>query len=280
MNTVKTIIFMGILAALMLAVGGLIGGRQGLTIALVFALVTNLGSYWFSSSIALRMANAIPISEAESPYIYTIVRKLCAKANLPMPSINLIPTSSPNAFATGRDIHHAAIAVTQGILELLDEEEIEAVLAHELSHVKNQDVLITTIACVLVSVISYLANFLPYIMGYDRNQRDSDHPIALLVMIILAPITASLINLAISRSREYEADASGAHICGNPQALASALAKIEATVQYNPLNSQNQALSSLYIIKPAPGNWLLDLMSTHPATAKRIAKLEAMNLIR
>ncbi len=275
MNTIKTILFMGILASLMVSIGAFIGGKQGLEIALLFALVTNIGSYWFSSSIALRMAHAIPISENEAPYIYRVVRQLTQKANLPMPSIHLIPTQSPNAFATGRDTHHAAVAVTQGILDILDEEELEAVLAHELSHVKNLDVLITTIACVMVSVISYIANFLPYIMGYDRNQRDNEHPIALLIMIILAPITASIINLAISRSREYEADASGARLCGNPMALASALAKIDQTVQAIPLNT-NSALSSLYIMKPQAGNWLLDLMSTHPATPKRIERLEAI----
>jgi len=280
MNTLKTIVLMGILTALIVAVGGLIGGQDGLIMAFLFALATNVFSYWFSAPMALAMSRAQPISEAEAPELYAIVGRLADQAKIPMPTVYLIDDDSPNAFATGRDPDHSAIAVTRGITQLLTEVELEAVLAHELGHVKNRDILISTIAAVLAGVVTTIAHYGMYFgtsYGPGSEGNRSPNPIFVLLMIILAPIAASLINLGISRSREFEADATGAHLCGKPLALASALAKIEKLSQFRPMTAANPALSSLYIAQPNQAGWLMNLFSTHPPMLERIIRLQEMH---
>lgn len=280
MNTLKTIVLMGFLTALIVAVGGLIGGREGLVMAFVFAIATNVMSYWFSAPMALAMSRARPISQAEAPELYEIVGRLANEAKIPMPTVYLIDDDSPNAFATGRDPAHSAIAVTRGITQLLTLGELEAVLAHELGHVKNRDILISTIAAVLAGVVTTIAHYGMYFgTSYSSNKDDNRpaNPIFVLLLIILAPLAASLINLGISRSREFEADATGAHICGRPLALASALAKIEKLSQFRPMTAANPALSSLYIAQPNQAGWLMNLFSTHPPMIERIARLQEMS---
>ncbi len=280
MNTLKTIVLMGFLTALIVAVGGLIGGRDGLVMAFVFAIATNVMSYWFSAPMALAMSRARPISQAEAPELYEIVGRLANEAKIPMPTVYLIDDDSPNAFATGRDPAHSAIAVTRGITQLLTLGELEAVLAHELGHVKNRDILISTIAAVLAGVVTTIAHYGMYFgTSYSSNNDDNRpaNPIFVLLLIILAPLAASLINLGISRSREFEADATGAHICGRPLALASALAKIEKLSQFRPMTAANPALSSLYIAQPNQAGWLMNLFSTHPPMIERIARLQEMS---
>lgn len=273
MNTLKTLVLMGCLTALIVAAGGVLGGRDGIAIAFVLAVCTNIFSYWFSAPMALRMSNAQPVSRQQVPQLYDIVERIAKNANIPVPSIYVIPTNSPNAFATGRDPEHSSIAVTEGIMRLLNWNELEGVLAHELAHVKNRDVLITTIAAVLASAITTIAHFGFYIGSYSDDRRQGSNPIFVLLMAILAPIAASLINLAISRSREFEADASGAELCGHPLELANALAKIEQTARAIPFQEANPALSSLFIIQPDPQSWFVKLFSTHPPTTERIARL-------
>ena len=278
MNTLKTIVLLGCLSALMIMVGGYLGGREGLIWASAFALATNIFSYWFSAPVALSMSNAQPIAREQAPELYRIVEHLAQEAKIPVPTVYFIPSESPNAFATGRDPQHSAIAVTKGIVDLLDSTELEAVLAHELGHVRNHDILISTVAAVLAGVVTTIAHWGMYLGSGYRDDRDSrPNPIFMLLMMIAAPIAASLINLAISRSREYEADATGARMCGNPLALASALAKIEDLSNQIPMRSANPALSSLYIAKPHGGSWMIDLMSTHPPMADRIKRLQEMN---
>jgi len=274
MNTLKTIVLMGVLTALAVFIGGFLGGRQGELMAFGFALVTNIGSYWFSDKIALAMSGAQPISEEEAPDLYAIVRRIAERAQLPVPRLYIIPSSSANAFATGRDPEHSAVAVTEGIMGILNQSELEAVLSHELSHVKNRDVLITTIAAVMAGVITMLARAVAW--GGNRTEDQREHPLGTLLLIFVAPLAATLINLAISRSREFEADASGAHICGHPGALASALAKVEEASQVRPMRNLNPALSSLFLVTPNPGQWLLSLFSTHPPTQERIDRLNHM----
>lgn len=273
MNTLKTLVLMGCLTALIVAAGGLLGGRDGVAIAFFFAVCTNVFSYWFSAPLALRMSNAQPVSREQVPQLYEIVERIARNANIPVPSIYVIPTNSPNAFATGRDPEHSSIAVTEGIMRLLNWNELEGVLAHELAHVRNRDVLITTIAAVLASVITTIAHYGYYLGAYSDDRREGANPIFVLLMAILAPIAASLINLAISRSREFEADASGAELCGHPLALANALAKIDQTARAIPFQDANPALSSLFIIQPDPQSWFVKLFSTHPPTPERIARL-------
>ncbi|HEY9677406.1 MAG TPA: zinc metalloprotease HtpX [Drouetiella sp.] len=277
MNTLKTLVLMGCLTALIVAVGGLLGGKQGIALAFLFAVGTNVFSYWFSASIALRMSNAQPVSREQVPQLYDIVERIARNANIPVPSIYVIPTDSANAFATGRDPEHSSIAVTEGIMRILNWNELEGVLAHELAHVRNRDVLITTIAAVLASVITTVGHYGMYMGGYSDDRREGANPIFVLAMAIVAPIAASLINLAISRSREFEADASGAKLCGHPMELANALAKIDATARQVPFQEANPALSSLFIIQPNPQNWFVRLFSTHPPTQERIQRLREIS---
>jgi len=273
-NTLKTLVFMGLLTGLIVAVGGIFGGKTGMIFAFGVALVMNVGSYWFSDKIALAAHGAQPIERDQAPVLYEIVERLAAKANIPVPPIYLIPSDSPNAFATGRDPEHSAVAVTAGILRILSEQELEGVLAHELGHVKNRDVLLTTIAAVLAGVVTMIAQNGMFFMS--ARDDDGPNPIVMLAAAIFAPLAATLINLAISRSREYEADATGAEMCGKPLELADALAKIERGVEVQPMADGNPAYASLYISNPFPQNWMFKLMSTHPPTQERIFRLQQM----
>jgi heat shock protein HtpX len=279
-NTFKTFILLAGMTALLLAIGGAIGGRNGLTIALVFAGIMNFVGYWFSDKIALSMSGAQPVSEAEAPDLYRIVRELCMRADLPLPRLYVIPSQTPNAFATGRDPQHAAVAVTSGIVSVLGRDELEGVIAHELAHVKNRDILISSVAAVIAGAISQIAHMAQWAMIFGGMSRDRDEDsrgglIGGLAMIIVAPIAAMLIQMAISRSREYQADATGAKFCGRPLSLASALAKLEDVNHRIPMQV-NPAQAQMYIVNPLTAGGLASLFSTHPPMAERIKRLQEM----
>jgi heat shock protein HtpX len=279
-NMVKTTVFLALLTGLFVAVGGLVGGRSGMVMAFVFALIMNFVSYWFSDKIVLKMYGAQPIGEAEAPAVHRIVRNLATKAGIPMPKLYLIPSEAPNAFATGRSPQHAAVAVTEGILRIMNETELEGVLAHELSHVLNRDVLISTVAATVAGAISMLANMAQWglMFGGSRDEEGrGTNPIALLLTVILAPIAAMLIQMAVSRSREYQADASGARLTRNPGSLASALAKLGQAARIIPMNA-NPATAHLFIVNPLSGRSLASLFATHPPLEDRIARLQAMRV--
>jgi heat shock protein HtpX len=273
-NTFKTAFLLTLLTLILLFIGRIFGGQNGMLIALAFAAVLNFVSYFYSDKIALAMYRAKPVTREELPRAYQIVERLTQKIGIPMPKMYVIPTDSPNAFATGRNPDHASVAVTQGILNLLNDEEMEGVLAHELGHVRNRDILISSIAATVAGAITYLAEIGRFGMifgGYERD-RDEGGGIAALLMLILAPIAAFMIQMAVSRSREYQADASGAHYTGNPYALASALAKLDAYSKRLPLQA-TPSTAHLFIIQPFLGQSLMNLFSTHPPTAKRIERL-------
>jgi heat shock protein HtpX len=277
-NILKTTVFLALLTGLFIAVGGLLGGRSGMVMALVFALIMNFVSYWFSDKIVLKMYGAKPLGEGDLPVVQRIVRKLATQANIPMPKLYLLPSESPNAFATGRNPQHAAVAVTEGILRIMDERELEGVLAHELSHVLNRDILISTIAATVAGAISMLANMAQWGMmfGGSRDEEGrSSNPIALLATIILAPLAAMLIQMAVSRSREYQADASGAKLTHDPNALASALGKLGQATKMIPMDA-NPATAHLFIVNPLNGRALMNLFSTHPPLEDRIERLRRM----
>ena len=277
-NMLKTTVFLALLTGLFIAVGGLLGGRSGMVMALVFALIMNFVSYWFSDKIVLKMYGAKPLGEGDLPVVQRIVRKLATQANIPMPKLYLLPSESPNAFATGRNPQHAAVAVTEGILRIMDERELEGVLAHELSHVLNRDILISTIAATVAGAISMLANMAHWGMmfGGSRDEEGrSSNPIALLATIILAPLAAMLIQMAVSRSREYQADASGAKLTHDPNALASALGKLGQATKMIPMDA-NPATAHLFIVNPLNGRALMNLFSTHPPLEDRIERLRRM----
>jgi heat shock protein HtpX len=280
-NMVKTTVLLGLLTGLFIAVGGLLGGQGGMMMAFVFALIMNFVSYWFSDKIVLKMYGAQPIGEAEAPVVHRIVRSLATRAGIPMPKLYLIPSESPNAFATGRSPQHAAVAVTHGILRIMDETELEGVLAHELSHVLNRDVLISTIAATVAGAISMLANMSQWGLMFGGSRHDDDdrgaNPIALLLTAILAPLAAMLIQMAVSRSREYQADASGAQLTRNPSGLASALAKLGQATRMVPMDA-NPATAHLFIVNPLSGGALVNLFSTHPPLEDRIARLRAIRV--
>jgi heat shock protein HtpX len=275
-NTFKTAFLLTALTLPLMFVGRIFGGQNGMLIALVFAAVLNFVSYFFSDKIALAMYRAKPVTREELPRAYQIVERLTQKIGIPMPKIYVIPSDSPNAFATGRNPNHASVAVTQGILNLLNDEELEGVLAHELGHVRNRDILISSIAATIAGAITYLAEIARWGMifgGYDRDRGDrGGGGFAAVLMLILAPIAAMLIQLAVSRSREYQADETGAHFTGNPYALASALAKLDAYSKRLPLQA-TPSTAHLFIIQPFLGMSLGSLFSTHPPTAKRIERL-------
>jgi heat shock protein HtpX len=276
MNGLKTALLLGLLTALILGIGQLVGGRQGMIFAFFIAVVMNFVSYWFSDRIVLAMYRAQPVDAQQAPELYEMLRDLTMRQNLPMPRLYLIPTDSPNAFATGRDPDHAVVAVTQGILRLLTREELKAVLAHELSHVRNRDILISSIAATLagaIMMIARVAQFGLYFGGFGGRDDDRGaNPFGLLLMAILAPLAAMLIQFAISRSREYAADESGAKMVGNPGALASALEKLQIASKRIPLDA-NPATAHMFIVKPFSGRSLVNLFSTHPTTEKRVERL-------
>jgi heat shock protein HtpX len=277
-NMLKTTVFLALLTGLFIAVGGLLGGRSGMMMAFVFALVMNFVSYWFSDKIVLKMYRAQPLGEADLPVVHRIVRKLATQARIPMPKLYLIPSQSPNAFATGRNPQNAAVAVTEGILRIMDERELEGVLAHELSHVLNRDVLISTIAATVAGAISMLANMAQWGLMFGGSRDDegrSTNPIALILTIILAPLAAMLIQMAVSRSREFQADASGAALTHEPEALASALGKLGQATKVIPMDA-NPATAHLFIVNPLSGRAFMNLFSTHPPLEERIARLQKM----
>jgi heat shock protein HtpX len=283
-NLIKTGFLLAVLTCLLVLVGGAIGGQQGMTVAFILAFVMNVGSYWFSDKIVLSMYGAQPVDEAQAPGLYRIVRELAAEAKIPVPPIYLIPDDSPNAFATGRNPQHAAVAVTEGILRILSEEELRGVLAHELSHVKNRDTLIMTIAATLAGAITYLAQMAQWAAIFGGGRRSDDEGgggggglIGMLLMAILAPFAAMLVQMAISRSREYEADASGAHLCLSASGLEHALAKLDVASRQEPLNA-TPATAHLFIVNPLTGGGFATLFSTHPPIEERIARLRAMKL--
>ncbi|WP_099210968.1 zinc metalloprotease HtpX [Thermococcus henrietii] len=273
----RTGLLMAILTGLLMGIGYLFGGPSLAFIMFLFAMLFNFITYWYSDKIVLSWYNARIVDETEAPELYAIVRNLAERAGLPMPRIAIIPTETPNAFATGRDPKHAVVAVTQGLLRILNRDELEAVLGHELTHVKNRDILIGTIAAAMAGAIMQLAYWARWIAIFGSyDDRDGDNIIAAILIAILAPIAAMLIQAAISRSREFLADEGGAKLSGKPWALASALLKIEQAVRYRPMREGNPATAHMFIINPFRGMSIAELFSTHPPTEKRIERLRKL----
>jgi heat shock protein HtpX len=281
-NVFKTGILLAVLTAMLVLIGGAIGGQQGMVIAFAIALAMNFLSYWFSDKMVLAAYGAQPIDEAAAPRLYAIVRRLVTRAGIPMPRVYLVPSETPNAFATGRNPQHAVVAVTEGIMRILDEEELEGVLAHELSHVKNRDVLISTIAATLAGAITYLAHMAQWAAMFGGRSRDDEeggsNPIAMILLAILAPIAALLVQMAVSRSREFQADATGAQVAGRSWGLAKALEKLQMANQAMPMADATPATAHLFIVNPLSGQTLMRLFSTHPPLEERIARLRAMRI--
>jgi heat shock protein HtpX len=279
MNHVKTALLLAGLTALLVVGGRALGGERGMFIALAFAVVMNVGSYWFSDKIVLAMYRAQPVTPQEAPDLHAMVARLVERAKLPMPALYVIPDPTPNAFATGRDPKHSAVAVNQGLLEILDRDEVEGVIAHELAHIKNRDTLISTIAATIAGAITGLAQmaqFAAFFGGFSRSDdEEGSNPLVLLLMIIVAPIAAMILQLAISRSREYLADRTGAEICGRPLALASALGKLERAADIRPMHV-NPSTAHMFIVNPLRKEAFAALFSTHPPMAQRIARLQEL----
>jgi heat shock protein HtpX len=279
MNIVKTGLLLGALTGLLMLIGGYFGGQQGVVIAFIFAMVMNFGSYWFSDKLILRMYKAQEVSESQAPELYAIVKNLALKASLPMPKVYVIPGDTPNAFATGRNEHHAVVAVTEGILRILNRDELEGVIAHELAHIKNRDMLIGSIAATLAGAIVMLANMAQWAAIFGGASRDNDEEgggiIGLIMMAILAPIAATIIQMAISRSREYLADESGARVSQKPYGLAGALEKLSRASQALPMDA-NPSTAHMFIVNPLTGKSLMNLFSTHPPIEERVARLRSM----
>ncbi|MBU1150155.1 MAG: zinc metalloprotease HtpX [Proteobacteria bacterium] len=279
MNTIKTALLLGALTGLLMLIGGLFGGQQGVVIAFIFAMVMNFGSYWFSDKLVLRMYKARPVSESEAPELHAMVKNLALKASLPMPHVYIIPGDTPNAFATGRDEHHAVVAVTEGILRILDRDELEGVISHELTHIKNRDMLIGSIAATLAGTIVMLAHMAQWAAIFGGASRDDEEGgggiIGLILMAVLAPIAAAIIQMAISRSREYLADAGGAKISGKPYDLAGALEKLSRASRAIPMKA-NPSTAHMFIVNPLTRRSLMNLFSTHPPIEERIARLRSM----
>ena len=280
LNTLKTFILMMVLSMLLLVIGGVIGGQVGIIVALVFALIINIGAYWFSDRIALGMTKSKPITEQDDPELYGIVREQARLAGLPMPRVYEISTDSPNAFATGRSPRNAAVAVTTGIRRILDREELSAVLAHEMAHVGNRDTLIMAVVASIagaISMLAMLAQFSAIFGGMFGGREGRANIIALLVVAIVMPIAAALVRAAVSRTREFQADATGAHNCGNPLALASALQKLERGSEARPMRVAEGA-SHLFIVNPLRAASFRSLFSTHPPTSERVRRLTSMDI--
>ncbi|MEI8172106.1 MAG: zinc metalloprotease HtpX [Deltaproteobacteria bacterium] len=279
MNIVKTGLLLGALTGLLMLIGGYFGGQQGVVIAFVFAMVMNFGSYWFSDKLILRMYKAQEVSESQAPDLYAMVKNLALKASLPMPKVYIIPEDTPNAFATGRNEHHAVVAVTEGILRILNKDELEGVIAHELTHIKNRDMLIGSIAATLAGAIVMLANMAQWAAIFGGASRDNDEEgggiVGLILMAILAPIAATIIQMAISRSREYLADEGGARVSQKPYGLAGALEKLSRASQAVPMDA-NPSTAHMFIVNPLSGKSLMNLFSTHPPVEERIARLKSM----
>lgn len=290
MNQLKTLALLTVLTLLFVLFGKMVGGQVGMVYALLFAGLMNFLAYFFSDRVVLAMYRAREVSEFEAPELHEIVGRLAAKAGIPKPRVYIIPAQTPNAFATGRDPNHAAVAVTEGILQILNRDELEGVLAHEISHIRHRDTLIMTVAATIAGAIAVLADFARWFLWFGAFGRDdregNSNPlalVALIVMIIVLPIAAVLIQLAISRAREFLADEGGAYISGKPLALASALAKLEKAVAYIPMEQANPATAHLFIVNPfgsgeRVAGWLVSLFRTHPPTEERIARLQALAL--
>jgi len=280
-SQIKTALLLGLLTVLILIIGQAMGGRTGLVIAFALALVMNFGSYWFSDKIVLSMYHATELSPADAPALHTMVEELARNAGIPKPRIMLVPEQAPNAFATGRNPEHGVVAVTEGLMRLLSPEELRGVLAHELSHIRNHDILVQSIAAVMGGAIVMMANMLQWgaLFGFGGNRdEDGEGPGLLggLLMAILAPIAASLIQMAISRSREFLADATGAQISGTPLSLAGALGKLETYAHQIPMQQANPATENMFIVNPFAGMSMASLFSTHPPTEERIRRLREM----
>ncbi len=279
MNQFKTAVLLTSLTLIMVAMGSAIGGRGGMFFAFFMACAMNLFSYWFSDKIVLRMYGAQEITEMENPAFFGIVRRLAMQAGIPMPKVYVIPSESPNAFATGRNPQHAAVAATEGIMRILTPEELEGVMAHELSHVVNRDILISTIAATIAGAISMLGNMMQWaaIFGNRSDDEEGGGMMGGLAMAIIAPIAAMLIQLAVSRSREFMADEGGAKLCGHPLSLANALRKLDAGSRMLPMQDARPATAHMFIVNPLTAGGLMQLFSTHPPMEERIARLEAMS---
>jgi heat shock protein HtpX len=278
MNNIKTLVLLVTLTLILVWAGAAMGGKQGMTIAFIFALGMNFFAYWFSDKIVLKMYKAKEVTEAEAPDIYSIVRMLSQKAEIPMPKVYIIDQEQPNAFATGRNPKHAAVAVTTGIMRILSREELQGVIGHELAHVKHRDILVSTIAATIAGAISFLAQMAQWAMIFGGHRGDDDEggsPVAAFVMMIVGPIAAMIIQMAISRSREYGADKGGAEIAGNPRYLAGALRKLHMASQKIHMDA-NPSTAHMFIVNPLSGGGILKLFSTHPPIEERIARLESM----
>ena len=278
MNTMKTFFLMALLTVLLIVVGNLVGGNNGMFFAFIFALIINLGTYWFSDKIVLRMYNAHQIERKDHPRLFQILEELTTQAGLPMPKVYIIPKEQPNAFATGRNPNHSAVALTEGLLRLLSTDELRGVISHELAHIKHRDILVGTVAATIAGAISMLANMAHWALifsGGRGSDRNGGHPIAMLATIIIAPIVAMMIQMAISRSREFLADAGGSKMTGNPLSLANALRKLHMKSQQIPMNA-NPATAHMFTVNPLSGRGFAKLFSTHPPIEERIEKLEAM----
>nr|WP_321530547.1 zinc metalloprotease HtpX [uncultured Desulfuromonas sp.] len=277
LNNLKTVGLMALLTIILMVIGGAIGGRGGAIVALVLAGVMNIGSYWFSDKIVIRMYKG---QEVNSGMLYDVVRELCERNNLIMPRVYMIPQDTPNAFATGRNPQHAVVAATQGIVSLLSREELMGVMAHELSHVRHRDILIGSVAATIAGAISYLAQMGQWAMLFGMGGNDDEdgggNIFVMLITMIFAPMAAMLVQMAVSRSREYAADRGGAELCGNPHYLASALRKLELANQQRPMHDVNDATAHMFIVNPLSGKGLQSLFSTHPPMDERVRRLEAM----
>lgn len=284
-SQIKTVLLLALLSAIIIGLGGIMGGRTGIIIAFVIAMIMNVGSYWYSDKIVLSMYQARELSEDEAPMLHRMVAELSANAGIPKPRVCVIPEDAPNAFATGRDPEHGVVAVTDGIMRILSPEELRGVIAHEIGHIANRDILIQTVAGVMASTIVSIANFMQFaaIFGMGRSSEDGEgggNPLMAIVLAILAPIAASLIQFAISRSREYLADASGARYCGQPLALAAALGKLQSWNQRIPMQNGNPTTAEMFIVAPLFGGGMAKLFSTHPDINDRIARLREMAGVR
>ena len=278
LNQIKTVFFLGLLTGLLLLVGQLIGGTSGLTVAFIIALLMNFFSYWFSDKIVLFMYRAKSASKKDHFHLYDLLEEVAKKANMPVPKLYIIPSAQSNAFATGRNPKHAVVAVTNGILNLLNDGELKGVLAHEMAHVKNRDILLSTIAAVIAGAISYIAFMARWaaIFGGGRSDQEGSNILELLFLAILTPFIATVVRLAMSRSREYLADSTGARIIKDPDSLANALKKLEASNKYIPMKMGSEATSHMFIVNPFSAKSLLSIFSTHPPVEKRVSRLRSM----
>lgn len=279
MNNVKTLLLLVTLTLILIWAGASLGGKQGMTVAFIFALGMNFFAYWFSDKIVLGMYRARKVTESEAPELYGIVRRLAQKAEMPMPKVYIIEQEQPNAFATGRNPKHAAVAVTTGMMRMLSQEELQGVIGHELAHIRHRDILVSTIAATIAGAISFLAQMAQWAMifGHRGDDEEGGNPLAALVMMIVGPIAALIIQMAISRSREYSADEGGARLAGNPRYLSGALRKLHLASQKIPMNA-NPATSHMFIVNPLSGGGILKLFSTHPPIEERITRLDSMSL--